>query len=54
MDAGGCTDPAEVLPDAMARLEQIVDDRVIAAVNEIKGHYGEHSNEHRRWLAQSA
>ena len=23
MDAGGCTDPAEVLPDAMARLEQI-------------------------------
>jgi hypothetical protein len=36
MDAGGCTDPAEVLPEAMARLEQIIDDRVTAAINEFK------------------
>ena len=36
MDAADCDDPAEVLPDALARLEQIVDDRVTAALNEFK------------------
>jgi hypothetical protein len=36
MDAAGCDDPTEILPDALARLEQIVDDRVAVAINEIK------------------
>jgi hypothetical protein len=36
MDARGCTDPVEVLPDAFAKLEQTIDDRVIAAIKEIK------------------
>jgi hypothetical protein len=36
MDRVGCDDPTEVLPDALARLEQIVDDRVAVAINEIK------------------
>jgi len=36
MDAADCDNPAEVLPDAMARLEQIIDDRVTAALNELK------------------
>jgi hypothetical protein len=36
MDNKRCTDPVELLPDACARLEQIVDDRVAAAVAELK------------------
>jgi hypothetical protein len=32
----GCANPVELLPDACARLEQIVDDRVAAAVAELK------------------
>jgi|SRR5215831_4765101 len=35
MDASGC-DPVELLPDAFAKLEQTIDDRVTAAINEIK------------------
>src|SRR5262245_19971980 len=36
IDSNGCADPVELLPDAWARLEQIVDDRVAAAVAELK------------------
>src|SRR5262249_44688478 len=36
IDSNGCADPVELLPDACARLEQIVDDRVAAAVAELK------------------
>jgi hypothetical protein len=35
MDHKGCTAP-ELLPDAFARLEQIAEDRVAAAVRDIK------------------
>ena len=35
-----CEDPAELPPDTCARLEQIVDDRVAAAVAELKGALG--------------
>ena len=36
MDASGCTDPVELLPDALAKLEQLADDRITVAVNELK------------------
>jgi hypothetical protein len=36
MDSAGCDDPVGILPDAMARLEQIIDDRITAALNEFK------------------
>jgi hypothetical protein len=36
MDSTGCANPSEVLPDALARLEQIAEDRAAAAVREIK------------------
>jgi hypothetical protein len=39
MGHAGCADPAKILPDAFARLEQIAEDRVAAATREIKaGH----------------
>jgi len=36
MDSTDVDDPSELLPDAMARLQEIADDRVIAAINELK------------------
>jgi hypothetical protein len=36
MDQAGCDDPTELLPDAMARLEQIIDDRVAIGIKELK------------------
>jgi hypothetical protein len=36
MDAARCDDPAELLPDICARLDQMVDDRVAVAINEFK------------------
>jgi hypothetical protein len=36
MDASGADNPLEILPDILARLEQIVDDRVVAAIKEFK------------------
>jgi hypothetical protein len=36
METGGCTDPAALLPDAFARLEQLSEDYAIAAICEIK------------------
>jgi hypothetical protein len=36
MDNRGCTNPTELLPDALAKLEQAIDDRVAAAIGEIK------------------
>jgi hypothetical protein len=36
MDEGGSTDPVEILPDALAKLEQIAEDRAAAAIREIK------------------
>ena len=36
MDSNGCADPVQVLPDALAQLEQIIDDRVAAALAEHK------------------
>jgi hypothetical protein len=36
MDAGGCTDPVQLLPDALARLEQLSEDHAAAAIREIK------------------
>jgi hypothetical protein len=36
MDVHGCEDPAEVLPAALAHLEQIADDHVIAAVRQLR------------------
>jgi len=36
MDSTSCTDPVELLPDAFAKLEQTIDDRVTAAINEVK------------------
>jgi hypothetical protein len=36
MDAHGCEDPAEVLPAALAHLEQIIDDRTLAAVRQLR------------------
>jgi hypothetical protein len=36
MDAADCDNPVEVLPDAMARLQQMIDDRIAVATNELK------------------
>jgi hypothetical protein len=36
MEGHGCEDPAEVLPAALAHLQQIVDDTVIAAVRQLR------------------
>jgi hypothetical protein len=36
MDDVGTTDPAEVLPDAFARLEQISEDQITAAIHKLK------------------
>jgi hypothetical protein len=36
MDESGCTDPVELLPDILAKIEQTIDDRVGAAVAGIK------------------
>jgi hypothetical protein len=36
MDRSGCDDPAELLPDALAKLEQTIDDRVVAALSAFK------------------
>jgi hypothetical protein len=36
MDESGCTDPVELLPDALARLEQSIDDCIAVAITEMK------------------
>jgi hypothetical protein len=36
MDDSGCDNPAELLPDILARVDQIIDDRVAAATRAIK------------------
>jgi hypothetical protein len=36
MDESGCTDPTELLPEIIAKLEQTIDDKVGAAVAGIK------------------
>jgi hypothetical protein len=36
MDAARCTDPVEVLPEALAKLEQLLEDRIAVATKEIK------------------
>jgi hypothetical protein len=36
MDESGCTDPVELLPYILAKIEQTIDDRVAAAVDGIK------------------
>jgi hypothetical protein len=36
MDACDVDDPVQILPDALARLEQIIDDRVAVAIKEFK------------------
>jgi hypothetical protein len=36
MDACGVADPIVLLPDALARLEQLAEDRVAAAVRDLK------------------
>jgi hypothetical protein len=36
MDAGSVADPVVVLPDACARLEQLAEDRIAAAVRDLK------------------
>jgi hypothetical protein len=36
MDESGCTDPVELLPEIIARIEQTIDDKVAAAVAGIK------------------
>jgi hypothetical protein len=36
MKNGRCDDPVQLLPDAFAKLEQMIDDRVALAVKEIK------------------
>jgi hypothetical protein len=36
MDATRCTDPMALLPEALALLEQLADDRVTAAIAEMK------------------
>src|SRR5262249_39556843 len=37
MDEGGIADPTVLLPDAFARLEQLVEDRIAAAIRDLKG-----------------
>jgi hypothetical protein len=36
MNDAGCTDPVELMPDILAKLDIIIDDRVGAAIREIK------------------
>jgi hypothetical protein len=36
MDDKGCADPSEMLPEILARMDQTVDDRVAAAIQEFK------------------
>jgi hypothetical protein len=36
MDDKGCADPTELLPEILARMDQTVDDRVAAAIQEFK------------------
>jgi hypothetical protein len=36
MDASNCADPIALLPDILAKMEQTIDDRVTAAIAEIK------------------
>jgi hypothetical protein len=36
MDAGGLADPVQLLPDACAQLEQLAEDRIAAALRELK------------------
>jgi hypothetical protein len=36
MDTSGCSSPTEILPEALARLEQLAEDHTAAAVREIK------------------
>jgi hypothetical protein len=36
MDESGCTDPTELLPYILAKVEQTIDDRVAAAIADIK------------------
>jgi len=36
MDAADCDNPVEVLPDALSRLQQMIDDRIAVATNELK------------------
>ena len=36
MDSAEVDDPVSLLPDAMARLQEIADDRAIAAINKLK------------------
>jgi hypothetical protein len=45
MASTGCRDPAELLPDICARLEQLSQDYAIAAVREIKAKLKEALNE---------
>jgi hypothetical protein len=40
MDTADCNDPAQVLPEALARIEQIAEDRATAAVREFKAAIG--------------
>jgi hypothetical protein len=36
MDNHGCLDPVELLPDILAKVDQTIDDRVAAAIAEVK------------------
>ena len=36
MDSAGTHDPSELLPDILAKLDQVIDDRVAAAVRDFK------------------
>jgi hypothetical protein len=36
MGSAGCVSPTELLPDILAKMEQTIDDRVAAAISEIK------------------
>jgi hypothetical protein len=36
MDGAGCSDPGQVLPDALARLQQLAADQTAAAIAELK------------------
>ena len=36
MDASDCDDPVQILPDALARAQQLAEDSAIAAIKEFK------------------
>jgi hypothetical protein len=36
MESSGCDDPVQLLPDAFAKIEQAMDDRVAAAIAELR------------------